>query len=209
MPDANVEKVMREAMAAPKDQCDACRRPYENREKTWVGTDEAGATLQVGPCCLDRLKLVMGGSIYFTPGSALTTEIDRQTAKKTDLRINTADTAWSRSDRGWFARHPNRAYRVRPSFPDEWPDDRDNCQYSAVWQVEPGSRMRKPLAVIDELLKNPTEVVARAIYEFADAAEPGKVTAINTEDVLAHAQILVRTEFHTGGGKTRSHRGFK
>lgn len=53
----------------------------------------------------------------------------------------------SDDDREWFARHPQRTLRLRPSVPGEWAMAQPDQPFTLVRQVFPGGRVRSPVDV--------------------------------------------------------------
>jgi hypothetical protein len=135
---ADLRRLLKKLKAG--DNCQGCGRPYQHHEETRAGYDEGGKLLNVGECCAGRLTSIIAGSIYFAPGSA---EVAATNSLPPGAPVNIRGTAWSEDDRKWFAAHPERAHRVRPGFPGEFPEG----TIVVVRQQAPGTRLRLPIAV--------------------------------------------------------------
>ncbi len=92
-----------------------------------------------------------------------------------------------KDDRSFFENNKDRSYRLRPAYeteikefvlkvafdptmctnnkgkdvpmPDDW------CWWIAVWQIEPGARYRRGFAAPMDLDPNPTERVAKGVWD--------------------------------------------
>jgi hypothetical protein len=122
--------------------------------------------LQVGECCINRLKSFHAISAYFAPDTP---------------------TPWSENDREWFEAHPDRSHRLRRAYLDEFPE---KVEHAVVRQLAPGQRVRVGLTVPPLLPQDEApEAAAWAIFDVV-AESTQKNREAETTEIFARWAIL-------------------
>jgi hypothetical protein len=148
------------------DHCHGCRRPYQHLDSSHVGYDAAGRLLQVGDCCISRLKSFCAISAY--------------------VALDTP-TSWSEDDRQWFEAHPDRSHRLRRAYPEEFPE---KVEHAVVRQLAPGRRVRAGLTVPPRLPQDEApEAAAWAIFDVV-AERIQKNRKATTTEIFARWAML-------------------
>jgi hypothetical protein len=165
------------------DHCHGCGRGYDSYDITSVGYSDRGELLQVGGCCTSRLATLVGGSVYFAADSALAPWLKKAGS---GMRLGMG-TRWSEDDRAWFEEHPARSHRLRRAHAGEWPKEAGNTEYTVVKQVEPGGRLRRPLALTGPLPQEGEvpEAAAWAIFDLIEEATATGGRTVSVEAIIA------------------------
>jgi hypothetical protein len=136
------------------DNCHVCKRPFTGQQTMLIGRLRRGGVRVVGECCGDRLDSIIGVGVYIAMPEWL------RAIPSQEMAFGPPDAAWSRDDREWFARNPDRSHRLRASLPGEWPD---GSTHTVVRQGAPGERVRLPITAAEPLPQD--DAAAWALFD--------------------------------------------
>ena len=145
-------------MACASDHCGCCGRAYRSGDKTVVGHDTDNKLINVGECCASQIVETVAVGAFMEP-----------------LLDYTED------DRVWFERNPDRDYRWRPAYPNEFGGVATRV---VVRQFAPGVRVRKGIKA--SLPADAPEAVARITW----ATGGGQLLSVS--DVLANLGLVAQ-----------------
>lgn len=109
-----------------------------------------------------------------------------QNEKTVLVTLDALQLPWCADDAAWFAKNPSRAHRVRPVYPQEFPQVSD-APFVAVRQIRGGLRSRIPVNPIERYRDAP-EHIAHAIFDLTCSAGVGEF--ISTQQVNKRAAEL-------------------
>ena len=152
--------------------CHGCRRRFPHHDAGLTGHDAAGQLMLVGTCCSDRLASDVGAR---------------------SIPLVEPVEGWREAGLAWFAAHPDRSRRVRPTLAGE--EGMRNCV--AVRQLQPGILQRVTIDlpfVIEETI----EEVAHLHFDFLEEIQADGLTQITGAELQRRFRRLLAARVREG-----------